>query len=161
MTALVSESVDVPLPIEVVERGLVGCPDMCVWAEAAYRRGEGMAVGPGVAGLAATIDLDVGEPVYGTEKVTIPFAWRAAGAEWLFPHMEAELVLTPIAPSLTHLVLRGRYSPPMHSVGKLLDRLAMHRIAEATVRNFLERMMDALTEEAQAGGSAPFVRFAR
>ena len=32
MTALVSESVDVPLPIEVVERGLVGWPDMCVWA---------------------------------------------------------------------------------------------------------------------------------
>lgn len=161
MTALVSEFVDVPLPIEEVERGLLGCPDMCVWAEAAYRRGEHMAVGPGVPGLAATIDLDVGEPVYGSEKITIPFAWRAAGAEWLFPHMEAELVLTPIGPSLTHLVLRGRYSPPMHPVGTFLDRLAMHRIAEATVRNFLERMLDALTEEARPGGSAPFVAVAR
>lgn len=145
VTALVADFVDVPLSIEEVERGLVGSSDMGLWAEGAYRRGERLAVGPGGPALTASVELDVGEPVYGTDIVTIPFAWRATGAAWLFPHMEAELVLSPITPTLTHLTFRGRYRPPLQIVGAVLDKLAMHRIAEATVRSFLERLAEALT----------------
>lgn len=145
VTALVSDAVDVPLSMEQVERGLLGS-DIGMWAEAAYRRGERLAVGPGGPALTATVELDVGEPVYGTDRVTIPFAWRALGSAWLFPHMEAELVLSPITPTLTHLTFRGRYRPPLQIVGAMLDKLAMHRIAEATVHSFLERLADALTD---------------
>jgi hypothetical protein len=154
VTALVTDAVDVPLSMERIEHGLLGGGDMGMWAEAAYRRGERLAVGPGGPALTASVELDVGEPVYGTDSVTIPFAWRAIGAAWFFPHMEAEIVLSPITPTLTHLSFRGRYRPPLQLVGAMLDKVAMHRIAEATVRSFLERLADALDGGDNGGAHA-------
>jgi hypothetical protein len=55
--------------------------------------------------------------------------------------MDAELVLSPLGES-THVEFRGVYTPPMGAVGAILDRVAMHRLAEATVRNFLERLVE-------------------
>jgi len=140
---LVHDFIEVPLPLADVEERLATAGDMTAWAAAAYRKGERLAVGPGTP-LAAVVELDVGEAVRGTESVTIPFSWKATGASWLFPHMEAELVLSPLAPSLTHLTFRGSYRPPLAAVGAVLDRVALHRVAEATVRAFLERMRDAV-----------------
>src|SRR5690606_8286729 len=115
---------EVALPPEEVEQAL-SRSDMSVWAAAAYRRGERMAVGPGIPGVAAAVELEVGEPLRGNETVSIPVAWRAAGARWLFPHMEAELVLTAVAPSTTRISLRGSYRPPLGGLGQVLDRLAL------------------------------------
>lgn len=152
---LVQDFVDVPLPIDAVERILVRSDDMSTWAAAAYQRGERLAVGPGVAGVTAAVELEVGEPIRFTESLSIPIAWRAANAEKLFPHMEAEIVITPLTHSVTHLTFRGSYTPPFDSFGELLDRLAMHRIAEATVRNFMERLAGAVIENAEQLGVEP------
>lgn len=141
---LVHDFIEVPLPLADVVARLAVSGDMTAWAQAAYRRGERLAVGPGMPLVSAVVELDIGEAVPGTESVTVPFSWKAAGASWLFPHMEAELVLSPLAPSLTHLTFRGRYRPPLAAVGAVLDRVAMHRVAEATVRSFLERLRDAV-----------------
>lgn len=152
LVMLVHDFIDVPFPIDVVERLLVSSDDLSTWAAAAYQRGERLAVGPGVAGVTAAVELEVGEPVRGTESISIPFAWRVANAVRLFPHMEAELVISPLTDESTHLTLRGRYTPPFASLGEVLDRLAMHRIAEATVRNFLERLAGAVVEQAEELG---------
>lgn len=149
---LVHDSVYVPLPIDIVERLLVSSDDLSTWAAAASRRGERLAVGPGVPGVTATVELEVGRPIRGTESISIPFAWRVANAVKLFPHMEAELVITPSTDESTHLTFRGSYTPPFNSLGEVLDRLAMHRIAEATVRNFLERLAGAVVEQAEELG---------
>lgn len=140
---LVHDFIEVPLPLDDLVGRLAVSGDVTAWAQAAYRRGERLAVGPGTP-LVAVVELDIGEAVPGTESVTIPFSWKATGASWLFPHMEAELVLSPLAPSLTHVTFRGRYRPPLAAVGAVLDRVAMHRVAEATVRSFLERLRDAV-----------------
>ena len=142
---LVQDFVDVPQSLDDVLVALRANGDLGTWAEAAYRMGERLAVGPSKL-LVAPVRLEVGEPVHGSDSVRFPIRWSAEGAEWLFPHMEAELVLSEITPTLTHLTLRGTYRPPLEGVGQLLDKLAFHRVAEATVRNFLERLAGGIAE---------------
>jgi hypothetical protein len=48
---------------------------------------------------------------------------------------------------LTQLTIHGRYEPPLGAVGRRLDRLLMHRIAEATIRAFLVRLVSTLAAE--------------
>ena len=44
-----------------------------------------------------------------------------------------------MGPDQVMLTLMGRYEPPMGAVGRSVDRLVLHRIAEACVRSFLHR----------------------
>jgi hypothetical protein len=151
---LVHDFVDVVRPVMAVEAALTGAAqsDFGVWAEAAYRRGELLAVGPGEGTLKVTVELEVGEPIRGSTGTTIPLTWRAAGATSLFPMMEAELVLTPLGPDLTHVTFRGSYDPPLSGFGAVLDRIALHRVAESTVRSFLQRLAAALEGITDAAG---------
>lgn len=137
---MVSDFMSIPLPMDVVERRIEGSQGLALIADAAYRRGEELAVGPNAA-VAVPVDFSIGVPVVGSNSVSYPVRWRASGATKLFPHMDAELVLSPLGDN-THLEFRGIYLPPMGPIGALLDRVAMHRLAEATVRNFLERLVE-------------------
>lgn len=151
---MVHDIVDVPLPLEEIERQVTRSADMGVWADLAFRRGELMVVGPSAPGGARrSIEFDVAEPIHGTDRTIFPIAWRAAGSSWLFPHMDAELVLEALSLDVTRITFRGRYRPPLDRVGAMLDRLALHRVAKATVRNFLEQLVEALTST--AGSDAP------
>ncbi len=140
---LVQDFVDVSLPLKTVEDALADEPNLGVWAEAAFRSGEDLAVGPSRA-IRVPVTLEVGEPVHSSDSVRYPIRWEARDARWMFPHMEAELVINEITEKVTHLTLRGSYRPPLEGFGQALDRLAFHRIAEATVRNFLERLAAGL-----------------
>lgn len=123
--------------------------ELQIWAAAAFSRGEEMAVGP-ASGISAPIELQVGNPISGLETVTIPMSWIASSATGLFPRMDAEVVVSPLDAERTHLEFRGSYRPPLDGFGRLLDRLAFHRIAESTVRNFLERLAEAVSTELRA-----------
>jgi hypothetical protein len=59
--------------------------------------------------------------------------------------MSADLEVVGLDAELTQLTFRGRYEPPLGAVGRQLDRLLMHRIAEASVRSFLGRLVATLT----------------
>lgn len=139
---MVSDFMSVSLPLEVVEGRISGSNGLGLIADAAYRRGEELALGPSQS-VAVPVDFSIGVPVVGSNAVVFPIRWRAIGATHLFPHMDAELVLSPLADA-THIEFRGVYTPPMGAVGALLDRVALNRLAAATVRNFLERLVELL-----------------
>ena len=139
---MVSDFMSIPLPMDIVQRRITGSDGLGLLADAAYRRGEELAVGPS-SGVSVPVEFSIGVPVVGSNSIAFPVSWRATGATQLFPHMDAELVLSPLADN-THVEFRGVYTPPMGPVGALLDRVAMHRLAEATVRNFLERLVDLI-----------------
>jgi hypothetical protein len=44
----------------------------------------------------------------------------------------------------THLQFLGHYDPPGGPVGRVIDRIALHHLAEACVRSFLHRVADGL-----------------
>ncbi len=142
---LVQDFVEIDVPFEQVVAGLTE-DELSVLAFAAYRRGERMAVGP-TRTLAASVDLKIGEPIRGMESLTIPIEWSALGGTSFFPRMVAELVVAPLPDDSTQIGLRGSYEAPLDGVGKLLDRLALHRVAESTVRSFLNRLAQAVETE--------------
>jgi len=117
-------------------------------AVAAYREGEEIQARLGVWGtspvVAKTVRLKVGEPVGQDGTMLLPIVWEATGAPRLFPKMDAEVVLAALGPELTQLSLRGSYRPPLGSIGRVLDRALLHRVAEASVKGFVDRLARAI-----------------
>ena len=63
--------------------------------------------------------------------------WEAAKRPRLFPLMDAELAIYPLTATETQLDFLGRYEPPLGALGKAVDAIAGHRIAEASVHRFV------------------------
>jgi hypothetical protein len=63
--------------------------------------------------------------------------------------MDGDIELGPLGPGRTQLALSARYRPPLGTLGRAVDRVLLHRVAEATVKDFLDRVADALTRPPQ------------
>ncbi len=158
---LVYDFIHVPLPVaQVRHRLLVAVSGL--WqqvAEAAYDEGEELLsrVGPfgPVPGLSKAVSVYVGKVRDRGEGFVMPLRWSATGPTELFPVMEADLEIAPLGTYESQLRLSGSYEPPLGSVGRRLDRLLLHQLAEATVRAFLSELVAALVAEtASKGGEA-------
>ena len=128
-------------------------------ATAAYREGEEIRAQVGVGGseslaVAKTVRLEVGEPVGKQETMLLPIVWEATGTLGLFPRMEAEVVLAALGPVLTQLSLRGSYRPPLGPIGRVLDRALLHRVAEASVKGFVDRVARAIEDASVSAQTA-------
>jgi hypothetical protein len=138
-----------PGPFEDVERALldvlVGLPGQ---ADVAYREGEELRsrLRSGQGAVAKTVRLHVGNLHQQDGQVRIPLTWEATGTPGLFPRMDADLVLAAVGPELTHVEFRGTYRPPLGPVGRALDRALLHRVAEASVKSFVDQLAAALLE---------------
>ena len=87
-----------------------------------------------------------------TSKTIIPFSWHATGTTaGLFPTMEGDLEVAALSAALTQLAISARYSPPLGVVGRMLDRAVLHRVAEATVKDFLDHLGGALLSVTSVG----------
>lgn len=92
------------------------------------------------------VEIDLGPPVRTPGRTWLPVTWRATGPRGIFPTLEGELEVAALGPHLTQLGLSARYKPPFGLVGQSLDRALLHRVAEATVRDFVERVAVALRQ---------------
>jgi len=63
--------------------------------------------------------------------------WQAAKMPSLFPLMKAELSMYPLTATETQLDFRGVYEPPLGAVGKAMNAIVGHRIAEVSVHRFV------------------------
>jgi hypothetical protein len=63
--------------------------------------------------------------------------WEAATMPSLFPLMKAELSIYPLTSTETQLDLSGLYEPPFGAVGKAMNAVVGHRIAEVSVHRFI------------------------
>ena len=73
----------------------------------------------------------------------IPLHWAAAGATGLFPSLDADLEIAPLGPDRTQLAMSARYVPPLGAVGRAIDRAVLFRVAEATLKDFLDHVAEA------------------
>jgi hypothetical protein len=80
-------------------------------------------------------------------EMMIELEWEAADRPRLFPFMKAELRIFPLTPSETQLHLSGNYEPPLGLVGGLIDSVAGHRIAEASILRFIRDVAAYLRSE--------------
>lgn len=84
------------------------------------------------------IQVTVGRPRHTSGATLVPIRWRAASTSWLFPALDGQLEIAAIGATNTQLGLSASYEPPLGLVGKIADRALLHRVAEVTVKDFLE-----------------------
>lgn len=77
----------------------------------------------------------------------VRLGWEAAKGSALFPKMEATLSAWPLAAEETQIEIEGSYQPPMGALGKALDGLVLHRLAEASVHRFLDDVVEQLRKD--------------
>lgn len=125
-------------------------------AGVAYRNGEALLAtlsGPGM--VAKTVTLELGEPIHRADSTAMPLSWWATGTPGLFPTMEAELSVAAMGPDMTQVTFQGTYKPPLGIVGQVLDRTLLHRFAESSVKDFVDRVIADLDQGGAAvGGTA-------
>ncbi len=81
----------------------------------------------------------------------IALEWEAANLPRLFPFMKAELAVYPLTATETQLDLSGNYEPPFGVVGSVIDSVLGHRIAEASVHQFVKDIAVYLRSELAEG----------
>jgi hypothetical protein len=84
------------------------------------------------------------------DRVMLPVSWEAVGGPPIFPKMGGTLHVEPQGVGTTRLTLNATYDPPLGKLGRLIDRALMHRVADLTMTDFVERLVRALTVELAA-----------
>ena len=147
---------DLPLPFEDADARLHTAPEF--WVPGLARDAEG-----GGAHLLAEVgfpvddhrvgkevQIELGTPFRIPSRTILPLTWTATGPEKLFPSLDADLEIAPLGRNRTQLSISARYRPPFGAVGRVLDRALLHRVAEATLKDFLDRVGEALGAETGA-----------
>jgi hypothetical protein len=141
--------VELPISADDVERAVSRDPR--VWlpglAEHAHHRGDLLLaeVGFGEAvRIKRTVVVELGQPVRSGSKTVFPLRWAASGPGGLFPSLDADLEVAPLGPGRTQVAMSARYVPPLGPVGRAVDRAVLSRVAEATLKDFLDRVAAAI-----------------
>jgi hypothetical protein len=139
-----------PHPRAALEKALLSAPESLIPSLASFadERGQHLLaeVGFPVDGhrVSKNVEIDVGTPVASAGKTWIPIAWRATGPSGLFPVLDAELEFASLGTKLTQLSLNGRYQPPLGLLGRTIDKALLFRVAEATIKDFVDRLARAI-----------------
>jgi hypothetical protein len=72
-----------------------------------------------------------------TPATRLLLEWEAATMPRLFPLMKAELSIYPLTATETQLDFSGFYESPFGAVGKAMNAIVGHRIAEVSVHRFI------------------------
>ena len=149
---------DLAVPFEDVERALLDepatwVPGIALDAEAGGRRllaEVGFDVDASRR-LDKEVEIEIGEPYVIPSKTMLPIAWRATAAERIFPQLEADIEIAALGAGRTQLSISARYRPPLGPLGRALDKAMLHRVAEATVKDFLDRVGEGVEARVSHG----------
>jgi hypothetical protein len=86
---------------------------------------------------------------------SLPLTWEPLGLEGMLPLLDANIELGSLGEDWTQLAISARYRPPLGVLGRTVDRVLLHRAAEATLKDFLDRVGAAITSQAEATNGAP------
>lgn len=74
--------------------------------------------------------------------------WEPSDNAALFPLIEADLEVEPIDAERTMVSLLGLYQPPLGRLGEAVDRIMMHRLAEAAFERFFRHLLHEMVADA-------------
>lgn len=108
----------------------------------------GIDIGKDIAVKATHVELHADAPGrIAEDALGFELEWQAETSAALFPSMKAKLVAYALGPNETQLDLVGHYEPPGGLVGSAADWLVGHRVAEASVKRFVDEIAARLSEE--------------
>ena len=76
----------------------------------------------------------------------LPLRWTASPGAGLFPSLDADLEVASLGTDRTQLAINARYVPPFGAIGRAMDRALLSRVAEATLKDFLDRVGESLLD---------------
>lgn len=151
--------VELPLGADRVVEALTRSPE--TWlpglAVEATHRGDVLLadVGFGEHGrIARQVAMELGAPVTMPSKTVIPLRWTPTAGAGLFPALEADLEVAPLGTNRTQLAMSARYVPPLGALGRAIDRALLFRVAEATIKDFLDRVGEGVEMQMGVAGSS-------
>ncbi len=136
---------ELPFRFEDVEGALLSAPEewLAGLVGGAEDRGELLLAEVGFGDgrrVTKKVAIQLGAPLQFPSKTLVPMTWKVTGPEALFPTLEADVEVAALGPNRTQLSINARYRPPFGAVGRAIDRALLHRVAEATVKDFLDRI---------------------
>ncbi len=149
--------IDVPLSLALVRRCFVHSESwLADLADAAEADGAALRIQIGPPWVdrfeGRKVDVTLGPTRQRGEAVVMQIDWKASGLTSALPVLNGDLELAPLGPNLCRLTLAASYLPPCGEFGQALDHALMHRVAQSTVRSFLERLA---THFETGNGEAP------
>jgi uncharacterized membrane protein len=84
---------------------------------------------------------------------SLALTWEPIGLEGLLPRLDADIELGSLGEDRTQLAISARYRPPLGVVGRAVDRVLLHRVAEATLKDFLDRLGQAILSQTGGAGT--------
>jgi hypothetical protein len=79
----------------------------------------------------------------------IHITWASAQLPSLFPTVDAEFEVAPLGSERTQLGLSAQYEPPLGWFGRGMDRVLLHRVAEAAAKDFVDSAARLVRERAE------------
>jgi hypothetical protein len=150
--------VELPLDADVVEAAVTRSPQ--AWlpglAQEATHRGDALLADVGFgdhARVARQVQIELQPAVTMPTKTVVPLRWTPTAGTGLFPALDADLEIAPLGPARTQLAMSARYVPPLGALGRVIDRALLFRVAEATIKDFLDRVREAVLMDAGLAGS--------
>jgi hypothetical protein len=147
---------ELPLAAAQVEQTLVDAAPgwLASLSTAAQERGEGLAsrvgVGPGAepgvapeARSVRQVVLALGPPVHLPTMTWLPLRWEPLGLDGLLPRLDATIELGPLGRDRTQLAISAQFEPPP-GPSQGFDRGMAQRVAEATLKDFLDQLGHAI-----------------
>jgi len=143
---------ELPLPFAEVQRALLDDPGSWLpgLATEAEDNGERLLIEVGFEvvrdrRVRREVQIEVGEPVSVPSRTTVlPLAWEPKDGGRALPQLDADIEIAALGSMRTQLSMSARYRPPLGMIGRALDRALMHRVAEATIKDFLDRVGERL-----------------
>jgi len=153
-------------PAIEVRRQLLGPPERwlpsCVVSSLGERRYLArVGFDAGIARVAKQVELTLGEPEAPGLWLVVPVAWRATGVGQLFPVLDGKLTVHSLGSRSSTLWMGAHYQPPLGPFGRELDAVALHNVAAATVRDFVEGIAARLAVRVQQSLAHPRPALAR
>ena len=96
--------------------------------------------------ISKKVDLTLGAPRVAGQWLEVPITWRATGPGELFPVLDGKPTVQPLGPHSSTLWFGGTYQPPLGALGRQIDEVVMHNVAEATIKDFVESAAARLSE---------------
>lgn len=138
---------DITLSVEDSSAVDAGMP----WWSNSALRDEGRLPLPSLSGSGITATsarlADEMNVVESSDARRVSLTGEATGTPVLFPKMDAELVIARVGDDLTQVKIEGQYAPPLGGFGRLIDQAFLHRVAEATSKELVDRIVEELDAE--------------
>jgi hypothetical protein len=103
-------------------------------------------------GVGITTDINISVKnieeniVDGTSTTRLLLEWKATTMPRMFPLMRGELSVYPLTSTETQLDFSGVYEPPFGAMGRTMNAIVGHRIAEVSVHRFVSEVAGYLRQ---------------